>query len=425
MIHKHTAVLSTFRTERRWKRSGCLALSAAVLCSILLASCSPPAQTAAREKRDGPTPVAVVKVTRQDLTRDMELAAEFRPNQEIEVYAKVSGYLKGIYVDVGDMVKRGQLIAELEVPELGQDLVEAHATTRRSELEIQRAKGEVQRAEATYRMRKLSFDRLSALVKERPNLIAQQEIDNASALYQEAEAQVQVARANLASSEQDVTVASAKSARIGMMISYLRITAPFSGIITQRLADAGAMIQAGTASHTQAMPVVRLSQVDHLRLVLPVPESIASRIRIGAPVEIRVDSLNRIFQGKVSRFSGKLNPSTRTMETEVDVPNPGRALLPGMYGYASLKLERKDDALSVPVQAVSAHDTNPSVLVVNGSGALEERMVVLGLETPERTEVVSGLSESDLVVVGNRAQLKVGMRVEPKIVEQVAAQGGH
>jgi len=292
-------------------------------------------------------------------------------------------------------------------------------------LEIQRAKGEVQRAEATYRMRKLSFDRLSALVKERPNLIAQQEIDNASALYQEAEAQVQVARANLASSEQDVTVASAKSARIGMMISYLRITAPFSGIITQRLADAGAMIQAGTASHTQAMPVVRLSQVDHLRLVLPVPESIASRIRIGAPVEIRVDSLNRIFQGKVSRFSGKLNPSTRTMETEVDVPNPGRALLPGMYGYASLKLERKDDALSVPVQAVSAHDTNPSVLVVNGSGALEERMVVLGLETPERTEVVSGLSESDLVVVGNRAQLKVGMRVEPKIVEQVAAQGGH
>jgi RND family efflux transporter MFP subunit len=401
------------------------AMCLAVLGSLLLASCSQPAQTAARERKQGPPPVAVVKVTRQDLTRDMELAAEFRPNQEIDVYAKLSGYLKAIHVDVGDMVRRGQLIAELEVPELGQDLVEAQASTRRSELDIQRAKGEVQRAEATYRMRKLSFDRLSSVIKDRPNLIAQQEIDDASALFHEAEAQLEVARANLASTEQQVAVANAKSARIGTMIDYLRITAPFSGVITQRLADPGAMIQAGTASHTQAMPVVRLSQVDHLRLILPVPESIASRIRIGTPVEIRVDSLNRIFQGKVSRFSNKLNTSTRTMETEVDVPNPGRALLPGMYGHASLKLERRDDALAVPVQAVSSHDTNPSVLVVNGSGTLEERMVVLGLETPERTEVVSGLKEDDLVVIGNRAQLKAGMPVEPKLIEHMAAQGGH
>ncbi|MCL4394504.1 MAG: efflux RND transporter periplasmic adaptor subunit, partial [Chloroflexi bacterium] len=251
----------------------------------------------------------------------------------------------------------------------------------------------------------------------RPNLIAQQEIDDSSARFSEADAQLMTSKAALAASEEQMQAAVANRERIETMISYLRITAPFTGVITKRNGDPGAMIQAGTASQTQAMPVVRVSQVDHLRLVLPVPESMAARIRVGTPVEVRVDALNRVFQGKVSRYTGKLNGSTRTMDTEVDIPNPSYALMPGMYGYATLKLDFRNDALAVPVQAISGRGSSPSVLIVNSAKEIEERRVTLGIETPHLTEIKSGLQDGDLVVLGNRSQLRAGLKVEPKLID--------
>jgi multidrug efflux pump subunit AcrA (membrane-fusion protein) len=397
------------------------------VCAAVLfhGSCSPTAHPPPAGAAQQTPVVAVARVARQDLSRDMELTAQFRPNQEIDVYSKVSGYLNEVYVDVGDFVQRGQLVAEVEAPELSQELAHANASVKRNEVEIQRAQGELQRAEATYRLRKLSYDRLASVVKARPNLVAQQELDNAVSLYREAEAQVEVAKAALAATMEQVTVAKANASRIATLVGYLKVTAPFPGMITRRSVDAGAMIQAGTASATQAIPIVRLSQVDHLRLVLPVPESIASRIHVGTPVEIRLDSLNRIFQGRVARFSGQLSSSTRTMEAEVDVPNPDRALMPGMYGYATLRLDRRNDTLAVPVQAVTAHDTNPKVYAVNSWNKLEERLIVLGIETPHSMEVLSGIEEGDLVVVGNRANLRAGMEVEPKLVTAAGAGGRH
>ena len=199
-------------------------------------------------------------------------------------------------------------------------------------------------------------------------MIAQQEIDTSAAKLHEAEAQLATSKAALAALEQQVHVSSAGSARVKTMIGYLRIVAPFSGVVTKRYADTGAMIQAGTASQSQALPVVRIAQVDHLRLNLPVPESIVSRIRVGNPVEVRVDSLQRVFQGRVSRFAGELKASTRTMDTEVDIDNREGLIRPGMYGYAVARVgEPRRDALAVPVQAVSRGVT-PSVMVVNAKG---------------------------------------------------------
>jgi RND family efflux transporter MFP subunit len=209
------------------------------------------------------------------------------------------------------------------------------------------------------------------------------------------------------------------------MLTYLRITAPFAGTITKRLADPGAMIQAGTASYVQAMPVVHLSQVDHLRLVLPVPESVVPRIRTDAPVEVRVESLKRVFQGRISRFSGKLDSSTRTMETEVDLPNPDSAIKPGMFGYATLVLEQRQDVLTIPVQALSGRSSPATVLVIGPDKRLQERQVNLGMETPSRIEVLSGLRENDMVVVGPRANLRPGLLVEPKVQDPTARGGGH
>jgi RND family efflux transporter MFP subunit len=394
------------------RRSHAGLVAAPALAAISLA-CNRPAKIEAKSVPERGVPVAIAKVAREDLSRELEIAAEFRAWQEIELHAKVAGYVKSINVDVGDRVRRGELLAELEAPEMAQEFAQATAAEKRTELEVARAEGDVKRAESAYKIRKLSYERLASVVKARPNLVAQQEIDDLEARYREAEAQLAAAKAALAATREQVRATAAVRARVGTINDYLRITAPFSGLITKRYADPGAMIQAGIASQTQAMPVVRLSQIDHLRLVLPVPESIVARVRVGSPVEVRVESLRRVFQGRVSRFTGRVETATRTMETEVDIPNPGGVLMPGMYAYATLALERRGDVLSVPVQAISPAKT---ALVVTMARTLEQRTVETGLETPEKIEVISGLEEGDSVVVGNRSGLRAGQKVEPKPV---------
>lgn len=397
------------------------------VCMLVLAStsCSSGVDKKVQAVSERPARVAAVRAARVDIGRELELAAEFRPFQEVDIHAKIAGYLKSIHVEVGDRVAQGQLIGVLEVPEFAEELAHAAASEKRSELDVVRAETEVTRAESAYNIRKLSYERLLGVSKSRPNLIAQHEIDTAAAHFREAEAQLATARAAVEATRQQVQVTTASKARVKTMMSYLRITAPFSGVVTKRYADAGAMIQAGTASQTQAMPVIRLSQIDRLRLVLPVPESIVARVKTGSPVEVRVQSLDRVFQGKVSRFTGRLDSGTRTMETEVDLANPGGVILPGMYGYASLVLDQQSDALVVPVQAVSGHDTTPSVYVVNDGRTLEQRPVKLGLETPSLVEIKSGISEGDLVVVGNRGSFKAGKKVDPKVVAMSELAGGH
>jgi|SRR5688572_21772881 len=398
-------------------------ISSLVAAAALTAACARQ-DIVARASTEQSRAVAVAQVKRHDLVRSLELAAEFRPYQEIDLHAKVSGYLKAIHVDVGDRVQKGQAIAELEAPEMMQELAHAEATLKRTQRDVQRAQGELRRWEAQHAIRKVSFDRLSSVVKARPNLVAQQEIDDSSARVQEAEAQLSSAQAALASAEEQVRITTVTKERLDTMLAYLRITAPFAGTITKRLVDPGAMIQAGTASHLQAMPLVQLSQVERLRLVLPVPESAVSRIQNNAPVEVRVESLHRVFQGRISRFTGKLDSSTRTMETEVDLPNPESVIKPGMFGYATLALDRRFDALSVPVQALSGRGSKATVLVVTTDKRLAQREVNLGLETPNHVEVLSGLRENDMVVVGARGNLAPGILVEPKLQESMS-QGAH
>lgn len=382
---------------------------------VVLGGCGADHGGAVREEAERVTTVPVERVGRHDLTRELDVAAEFRPFQEVEVHAKVAGYLKSIAVDVGDHVVAGQVVAVLEVPEFGEELAHATATERRTELDVVRSRSEVRRTEATYLMRKVAFERLQAVSKARPNLVAQQEVDSSAAQYREAEGQWESAKAALAATEQQVNVSSATKERVRTMMNYLRITAPFAGVVTKRYAHPGAMIQAGTASQTQAMPVVRISQIHHLRLVLPVPESAVSRVKLGGAVEVRVDALQQVFQGRVARFNDRLDAATRTMETEVDIDNRTGVILPGMFGTATIVLETRAGALAAPVQAVSGHNTKPAVMVVK-DGVLEERAVTLGMETPALVEILTGVGEGELVVTGNRSGLRVGQRVETKLM---------
>jgi RND family efflux transporter MFP subunit len=184
------------------------------------------------------------------------------------------------------------------------------------------------------------------------------------------------------------------------------------------------LIQAGTSSNTQAMPLVRLSENGRLRLILPVPESVVPKVRLGESVDIRMQSSGQTLVGTVSRFSGKVDPATRTMEVEVDVPNPDLKLTPGMYASATLTLDKQNNAIAVTPQAIANQETNPTVLVVGNDNRIEERTVKLGLETDSKIEVLAGLNEGDMVIVGNRSQYKAGQTVEPKLISSSKPEGG-
>jgi RND family efflux transporter MFP subunit len=358
--------------------------------------------------------VAVAKATRESLSREVVLTGEFKPYQSADLHAKVAGYLKQISVDVGDRVTAGQLLATIEIPEINDELVRSEAESRRSTSELERAKGDLDRALAHQTLVDVSYKRLEAVTKTQPGLVAHQEIDEALARKRSADAQVAGARAALVSAQQQIDISKATEQRSKTMVEYSRILAPFSGMITKRFADPGTMIQAGTASQSQAIPVVRLAQIDRLRTIIPVPESMVPLVRVGAPVTIRVNSLGKSFRGSISRYTGDVLTSTRTMEAESDIVNPGQ-LMPGMYADVVLTLEKRDNAITVPVQALMAHGGKQSVLVVNAQSLIEERTIEVGIQTSAKVEARSGLEEGEMVVIGNRTELKPGQKVGPKV----------
>ena len=208
------------------------------------------------------------------------------------------------------------------------------------------------------------------MAKTRPGLVAQQEIDDAQGKDLALEAQVEAGKSALQTAKSQLDEAKAKQQRDKVMFDYARITAPFAGVVTQRYANLGTLMQAGTSSSTQAMPLVRLSQDDLFRLVIPVPESYVKYIRIGDPVQVRVPSLDKVVPGKVARFSVDVAADTRTMHTEVDVLNPSHVLMPGLYAEATLTLERKNSALVVPLQAVNQAGGQATVLLVDPNNTL-------------------------------------------------------
>lgn len=360
--------------------------------------------------------VAVAKAAVEPLSREIVITGEFRPYQVVDVHAKVAGYMRQIYVDVGDRVTAGQLLAILDIPEMTDELAQAKATRGRAEAELLRMKGELERAQANQSLIDLSWSRLVSVNKTEKGLVAQHEIDEALARKRAAEAQVAAAKASLTSAEQQIEFSRASEERTKTLSGYAQIVAPFAGVVTKRYADTGAMIQAGTASQTQAMPVVRIAQIDRLRMIIPVPESAAPDIAIGKQATIRVNSLGRSFSGKVSRFTSDVRSSTRTMDVEVDVMNPKGALIPGMYADAVLTLEHRQNAITVPVQALVVRDGKRLVMVVNAQGLVEDRPVEVGMERATRVEVVKGVAVDEMVIVGNKGQLKAGDKVEPKVV---------
>jgi RND family efflux transporter MFP subunit len=369
------------------------------------------------------TAAAVARVERHALASTLTIAGEFKPFQEVDVHAKVAGYIRVINVDVGDHVKEGQTLAVLEVPELAAQLTGAGAAVGAAQEQIRRAQGELERVRAAHAVAHSAYVRLKQAADSRPGLVAQQEVDDAEAKDAGSGAQVASAEADLSAAKQQLEVSQANQKQYSALAGYTRIVAPFAGVITTRYADTGALVAAGTSSSTQAIPVVRLAQTSRLRLVLLTPESVSAQIRLGDAVKVHVQALDQDFVGKVSRFADSLDRQTRTMETEIDFDNRNGRLIPGMYAETQLSLRGKKDALTVPLEAVMRNGDDATVLLVNGQNLLEERHVRIGLEDSMRAEVLAGLAEGDRVVIGNRSQFRSGQKVEPKEVSAETGSG--
>jgi RND family efflux transporter MFP subunit len=272
------------------------------------------------------------------------------------------------------------------------------------------------RMQAQQKVLQLQFERLNSVANAKPGLVAQQEVDDSQGKALASSAQVEAAKSNLQSAESVLAAAEAKREHDQALFDYSKITAPFTGVVTQRYANLGTLMQAGTSS-TQALPLVKLSEDDLFRLVIPVPESYVHFVRLGDTVSVNVPSLNRTFPGKVARFSVDVRQDTRTMHTEVDVANPGRILLPGLYAEATLTLEKKDNAVAVPLQAVDQEDNRATVYIIDAANKIEVRPIVLGIQTPTDAEVVSGLQAGELVVISDRSGLKAGQPAQAKITD--------
>jgi len=385
--------------------------------STALIGCGEGHKAAADDAANAPA-AAVVKVTRGNIADNLEIASEFQPFQEVDVYAKVSGYIQKLYVDYGTHVKQGQLLAVLEIPELQQQLQQDEASVRRSDQELERAREDLNRAKSAYTVAHITYTRLADVQKSRPELVAQQEIDVAKGKDLEADADVSAQKAALAGAEQALLVAKAALGKDQAMFDYARMTAPFDGVITQIYAYTGALLPAGTSSNKGDSALCRISQNNLLRLVIPVPERAVSNVLIGESVAVNVSGMNRTFDGKIIRFSDQIDTNTRTMHTEVDVPNPKYELVPGMYASVKIPLHAAAKVLTVPVQAFQVAGEGKGIVMVVGPGnKIERREVAVGLQSATDVEITSGLQENESVIFGSMGQFRPGEIVTPKPVE--------
>jgi membrane fusion protein, multidrug efflux system len=365
--------------SRRYSRLGSLRYGLASLPlawlalagQIALSGCKP----AATEPGQTPAPpvaVQTAKPERGPITRYITLPGDVRPYQQATLYAKVPGYLKTITVDKGDRVKEGALLAEIEVPELI-----AERAKDRAEVEVA----------------DINYKRLNDSQRKAPDLVMPQTVDDARG-------RLDVAKANLEHTE--------------TLLNYARITAPFPGIITRRLVDPGAFIPAATSgSSAQNAAIVTLSDFNRIRLQVAVPENEASLVAINQPVRFTVEGLpSRSFEGTVTRFSYALEESSKTMLAEIELANPNLELRPGMYASVKLGIERKPDALLVPVEALVQEKAGASVFTIADNKA-KKTPVKAGFNDGQHVEILSGLKQYQEVILVGKQPLSDGQAVKP------------
>jgi RND family efflux transporter MFP subunit len=365
----------------------------------------------------------VAVAQRGDISHVLTLAGQFQPYQIVDVHPKVSGYMKQINVDIGDIVRQGETLAVLEVPELKAQVEQTAFESMQSQEEITRAQHEINSAEALHAALHAESERLKQAAATRPGLIAQQELDDAQAKDLSSQAQVDAAKAAMAAAQQKAEAARADNERVQALENYTNVVAPIAGVVVWRYADTGALIQGGTTSNDATLPIVRLSQSTLLRLRVPVPEDDVQYVHAGDTLDVRVDAIGRSFVGKIVRFTRNVNFETRTMETEVDVDNKNLSITPGMYANTMLQLASVQEVVTIPVEALvlNAQD-QPTVYTLDKTNRVHIRAVTVGLEGSKLAEIKSGLEPGERVLMGGQEKYQEGEEVAPMLASTPASE---
>jgi RND family efflux transporter MFP subunit len=364
----------------------------------------------------------VAAAQRGNIDHVLTLAGQFQPYQVVDVHPKVSGYMKRINVDIGDVVKQGDTLAVLEVPELAAQLKQTVFEVAQAKQEIARDQNEIDRAKATHAALHSEYKRLIEAAQGHPGLIAQQEIDDAQAKDLSSEAQIDAAQANYAAAQQHMSSAQADNERVQALHDYTNVVAPISGVVTWRYADTGALIQSGINSNESNLPIVRLAQSQLLRLRVPVPEDDVRFVHDGDVLDVRVDAINRSFTGKVVRFTRNVNFETRTMETEIDVENNNLSIAPGMYANTMLRLSSRSNVVTIPVEGIVLQGRQNVAYVLDSSNHVHIRPISVGIEGQKLAEISSGLEPGDRVILGGQENYHEGETVNPLMTQEPASE---
>jgi RND family efflux transporter MFP subunit len=365
-------------------------------------------------KTDTRPEVEVDHPRKDTLIQRTETNATLEAFEDTDLFAKVSGYLSDVRVDIGDHVKAGQVLAVISVPEMANELAEDEAQLDSKQRSLETAQRQVEHSQANVALQDVTLKRQEVLFTSRN--IAPQDLDVARANADIAKADVGVAEANLSFAAAQVKLAAATVERVKTLINYERIVAPFDGVLARRLVNRGDLVQAATSTRTT--PLFTVQRIDTIRVFCDVPENDVPHLHIGDPAIVKPYGLEgKPFVGTVTRFSFSLDPATRNMRTEIDLANPEERLYPGMYAEVSLEMNRHSDALTIPAAAVGTDSAGNFVYTVTDN-QIARLAIKIGLTDNGRTEVTAGLSQDTPVITTFRGAPPPGTAVRPATVAQ-------
>ena len=353
--------------------------------------------------------VNVVTPTPSARTADLLLPGSIQAIQETPLYSRVEGYVKRRYADIGERVKSGQVLAEIDTPELDQQLAQARAALAQSEAALAQARSSLQQARATLQHNRAAMDYARSNLNrwrelKAKNLVAQQDVDDRQIAFDgsqadtdAAQANVEALQANILAAQANVDANKANVQRLMETQSFQRVRAPFAGVITQRTVEQGSLISTG--STTTNTPMFRLAQTDTLRIFVNVPQTFMSTIRPGMTVQLLIREFpKQTFQGQVVNISGALDQASRTLLTEIRMKNDGDLLRPGMYADAKLHIERDSPPLLIPTSALIIRAGGPRVAIIGADQKVRFEPVELGRDYGATVEIVKGVGPQDRVI---------------------------
>jgi RND family efflux transporter MFP subunit len=348
----------------------------------------------------------VLRVGRSSIQSELTLPGTLQAVTEAPILARADGYLKSRFVDLGDRVKAGQPLAEIDAPELDQQIRQADAAVDQAQASLEQAQASLEQGKSSRGLAQVTAERWQALTAQ--GVVSRQDNDQYQAQLVSQNANVQALEKAVVAQRSNVAASKANVARLQEVQSYRVVKAPFDGVIILRNVDVGALVTTGSTL------LYRIAQTETLRTYVNVPQDSAVSVHLGQAARLTLSNFpGRRFLGKVAHMANALDPASRTMLVEVDVPNSDGALFPGMYTQVDLGNAAPNPPLLVPAQALIVRTDGAQVVVVDPSGILHLQKVAIGRDYGDRVEIVQGVTEGATILAAPGESAQDGARIVP------------